>query len=297
MAKLRFMLTFFPLVATYFLLLTGAPYAADYVFPDTAGISAGRIFDANLLAGGDTLVVTMNLSSMEPDSLRNLYFSDHIPEAFFDISTIEVQVNGVVLSDTAYIHEVDSGGEIYANTVPHRWVIEAPRDSLGNRPCSQILDPSTGTLQIIYTARCTTLGNHYFPSYAWAGQLSGADFRETFGYCDSVFISIAGPPSAVVDLTTVLSGSNMFLFWSPVEAALGIDRYVVYRDTFPGFDSNGGDSIGITADTFFVDQAASGIGDPALNWYYLVRAVDLGGKKSDDSNRAGEFDAILDDSK
>lgn len=297
MTKLRFMSTVFPLVAIFLLLLMGVPRAADYVFPDTVGICTERIFELSLVGGGDTLVVMVNLSNTEPDSLRNLYFSDHIPEVFFDISTVEVQANGVVLSDTAYVHEVGSAGEVYANTVPHRWVIEAPPDSLGDRPCSQILDPNTGTLQVVYTARCTTLGDHYFPSYTWAGQLSGGDPREAFGYCDSVFVSVTGIPSAVVDLATVISGSDIFLFWSPAEDDQEIDYYVVYRANDPGFDSGSGDSIGVTADTFYVDPVVGGIGDPGLNWYYLVRAVDMSGNKSDDSNCAGEFDRIIEKSK
>jgi hypothetical protein len=82
----------------------------------------------------------------------------------------------------------------------------------------------------------------------------------------------------------------MFLFWTPVEHGSGIDHYVIYRDTVSGFDSSNGDSIGATADTFYLDQAAGGIGVPGQNLYYLVRAVDNAGKKSDDSNCAGEFD-------
>jgi len=280
------------------LLLTGVPHAADYVFPDTIGISAIRAFQDSLVGPADTIVVTVSLSNTEPDSLRNLYFSDHIPQPFFDISTVEVRVNGAVLSDTAYIHEVGLADEVYAGTVPHRWVIEAPPDSLGDRPSSQILDPSTGTLHIVYTARCATGGNHCFPSYTWAGQLVGGGSVETFGYKDSVFVSVdVDSPSAVVDLATVLSGSDMFLFWGPAGDDVGIDHYVVYRDTFPGFDSGSGDSIGATADTFYVDQEIGGIGDPGLNCYYLVRAVDLTGKESDDSNRAGEFDRDLSNSK
>jgi len=242
----------------------------------------------------DTIVVTVNLSNTEPDSLRNLYFSDHIPESLFDIFTTEVRVNGAVLSDTSYIHEVGAADEVYEGTVPHRWVIEAPPDSLGQRPCSQILDPGSGTLQIIYTARCTTGGNHCFPSYTWAGQLVGGGFVETFGYKDFIFVSVdVDSPSAVVDLATVLSTSDMFVFWSPAGDDVGVDYYVVYRDTLPVFDSAAGDSIGVTTDTFYVDEAPGGIGDPGLNCYYLVRAVDLTGKESDDSNHAGEFDRYL----
>jgi len=285
------------LTVLFVVLLIGASQAADYVFPDTLGISAARTFQDSLIGSADTIVVTVSMSSAELDSLRNLYFSDHVPDEFFDIFTTEVQINGAVLPDSEYIHEVGSADEVFAGTVPHRWVIEAPPDSLGSRSCSGILDPGSGTLQIVYTARCTTGGSYSFPSYTWAGQLTGGDQIEVFGYKDSVFITVTDVPPAVVDLATVLAGADLFLFWTPVEHGAGIDHYVVYRDSVPGFDSAGGDSIGMTADTFYVDQAAGGIGDPGLSLYYLVRAVDPAGKKSDDSNCAGEFDKDLPNAK
>ncbi|KPL19119.1 MAG: hypothetical protein AMJ92_04395 [candidate division Zixibacteria bacterium SM23_81] len=278
------------------LLLRGIPHATDYVFPDTVGISATRAFDSTLVSEGDTLVVTVSLINSEPDSLRNLYFADHIPQELFDISTVEVWVNGVLLSDTAYIHEVGAGDEVFIGTEPHRWVIEAPPDSLGDRPCSQIINPSTGSLQIVYTARCTTGGRLHFPGYTWSGQLTGTNVVETFGYNDSVLVS-SDILSTIDDLGVILSGADIFLFWSPPRDDVGIDHYVVFRDTFPEFDSGGGDSIGVTMDTFYVEEAAGCIGDPGTNCFYLVRAVDITGKESDDSNCAGEFDRYLDNAK
>jgi len=281
------------------LLLSGALQAADYVFPDTVGVSATRSLQDSLVGPADTIVVTVSLSNMEPDSLRNLYYADHLPVSFFDIFTEEVQINGVVLADTEYVYEVGLADEIYAAARPHRWVIEAPPDSLGDRPCSNILEPGTGSLQIVYTARCTTSGNHCLPTYTWAGQRTVVDGEsgETFGYTDSVFVTVADVPLAVNDLKAVLSGNDMFLLWSPPPGPMTIDHYVIYRDTVPGFDSGGGDSIGVTADTFYVDPGIGAIGDPRLNCYYLVQAVDVLGKKSDDSNRAGEFDKDLPNSK
>ncbi len=273
--------------------MPSASWASDYVFPDTMAISATRALESSLMRTADTLTVTVILSNNEPDSLRNLYFADHIPSAFFNIVTTEVQVNGVVMPDTAYLHEVGLNDEVFRGTVPHRWVIEAPPDSLGQRPCSRIIEPITGVLRIIYTARCTTASDHWFPSYTWAGQLSGAESMEAFGYSDSVRISVWDHPPAVVDLATVLAGSDMLLFWSAPWHPAGIDHYVVYRDSFPGFGSLDGDSVGVTADTFYLDQGIDAIGHPGLNVYYLVRAVDPAGKQSGDSNCAGEFDKNL----
>ena len=281
----------------FVIFLTGASQAADYVFPNTLAVSLSRTFQDTLVGSADTIVVTVNMSNAESDSLRNLYFSDHVPEEFFDISTTQVQVNGTILDVSEYIHEVGSAAEVFAGTIPHRWVIEAPPDSLGSRVWSNIVDPLSGTMQIVYTARCTTGGDHGYPSYTWAGQLVGGDQTELFGYQDSVFITVVDAPPAVSDLATILSGADLFLFWTPVEHGAGIDHYVVYRDTVAGFVSAGGDSIGVTADTFYVDPSAGGIGDPELSLYYLVRAVDPTGKKSDDSNCAGEFDRTMGNTK
>ncbi|MFC1683415.1 hypothetical protein ACFL0G_04335 [Candidatus Zixiibacteriota bacterium] len=286
-----------PLALIILLLLTGGTQAADYVFPDTLAISVGRVLQSTLVGTGDTIVVTITVNNAEPDSLRNLYFADHLPAGFFDISTTELQLNGAGLADTSYIEESGVMDEVFSGTVPHRWVIEAPPDTLGDRICSNIMNPSSGTLQIVYTARCTTGGSYSFPSYTWAGQLAGGDQVEVFGYQDSVFITVTDVPPAVTDLATVLAGVDLFLYWTPVEHGAGIDYYVVFRDTVSGFDSSTGDSIGMTADTFYVDQAAGGIGDPGLSLYYLVRAVDPAGKKSDDSNCAGEFDKSVENNK
>lgn len=287
--------TAFSLGILSLLLFAGSTHAADYVFPETIGVIATRSFQDSMLGSADTLVVTVSLSNAEPDSLRNLYFADHLPGSFFDLFTEEVRVNGAVLADTEYVHEVGLPDEVFAGTVPHRWVIEAPADSLGSRPCSYVVDPSGGVLQIVYTARCTTSGDHCFPSYTWAGQLTAVDTagEEAFGYSDSVSITITDVPEAVDDLTPLLSGSDMLLVWSRPSRPMVIDHYVVYRDTFPGFDTGSGDSIGTTVDTFYVDPGVEGIGSPGLNCYYLVRGVDTLGKESDDSNCAGEFDKDL----
>jgi hypothetical protein len=270
--------------------------AGDYAFPDTVNISAGRSLQPDPAGPADTLVVTVNLSNAETDSLRNLYYSDHLPVEFYDIDTRQIWVNGVELSDTAYLHEVGQPDEVFPGTKPHRWVIEAPPDSVGSRPCSHILDPSTGSLQIVYTARCTTNGQHCFPSYTWAGQLAGADDLEVFGYNDSVFIFISDLPQAVDDLSADKAGPNAHLYWSVPWDDVGIDHYVIFRGSAPEFTSQSGDSIAATVDTFFVD-ADGGVGDPGTNWFYLVQAVDLTGKGSEDSNCVGEFDIDLTNAK
>lgn len=270
--------------------------AGDYAFPDTINIAASRSYQPDPAGPADTLMVTVNVSNAETDSLRNLYFSDHLPVGFFDIDTRQVWVNGVQLSDTAYLYEVGQADEVFPGTRPHRWIIEAPPDSVGSRPCSYTLDPGTGSLQIVYTVRCSTNGQHCIPGYTWAGQLTGGDDLEVFGYNDSVFILISDLPEAVDDLSADKAGSNAHLCWSGPWDDMGIDHYVIFRGAAPELNSQSGDSIAITGDTFFVD-IDGGVGDPGTNWFYLVRAVDVTGKGSEDSNCVGEFDIDLTNTK
>jgi len=276
--------------------LTVIARAGDYIVPGTANITAGRTCQPDTAAPADTLVMTVTVENWESDSLRSLYFCDHLPAGFFDLSTRQVRVNGLLLPDTAYIYEAGAVSEVFPGTRPHRWIVEAPPDSSGSRTCSHILDPGDGSLEIIYAVRCTTQGWHELPSYTWAGQLAGGDDQEVFGYCDSVLLLVTGPPESVDDLLARKAGSRIRLSWSEPWDDLGIDWYVIYCDTVVGFTSADGDSIGATADTFFTDPH-SAVGDPGVNRFYLVRAVDVTGKRSDDSNRAGEFDMDLSNTK
>ncbi|MCK4272939.1 immune inhibitor A, partial [bacterium] len=104
------------------------------------------------------------------------------------------------------------------------------------------------------------------------------------------------PPEPVADLTATLTGS-IHLSWSPVtvDTAGGpetVDYYIIHRDTAHDFAASPANSLDVAADTAYVD-ATAGDGNPLVNHFYLVRAVDGGGNKSDDSNRVGEFDAEL----
>ena len=105
------------------------------------------------------------------------------------------------------------------------------------------------------------------------------------------------PPDGVDDLSVGIvpgaksSGGDVFLWWSPVTDNWGVDYYVVYRGPVPdGVE----DSIGTAAGTEYLDAGA--VGDTTVNYFYLVRAVDLGGNTSVESNRVGEFDRPLSNS-
>ena len=276
----------------FLIFLLSSAWAGDYTIPDTVSITAGRSCQSDTTDPADTLVVTITVDNSESDSLRNLYFSDHLPVEFFDLETRQVQVNGLLLPDSAYVHESGPVDEVFPGTRTHRWIVETPPDSAGSRLCSHILDPGSGSLEIVYAVRCTTLGRHGLPGYTWAAQLTGGDDRGVFGYSDSVFLLVNGPPEPVDDLLAIKAGFRVRLCWSEPWDDLGIAWYVIYRDTVSGFTSSTGDSIGATADTFFLDLDGA-VGDPDLNRFYLIRAVDVTGKQADDSNCAGEFDISL----
>jgi carboxypeptidase T len=115
-------------------------------------------------------------------------------------------------------------------------------------------------------------------------------------YEDVTVISSPIPPERVVDLTAQLTGS-IHLSWSPVAfdtagSPVIIDHYLIHRDTTFDFATSTANSLAVTADTFYLD-ATAGDGNPSVNHFYLVRAVDGAGNKSEDSNMVGEFDASL----
>jgi len=88
-------------------------------------------------------------------------------------------------------------------------------------------------------------------------------------------------PSPVTDLTIRKAANTMVLTWSP---AAGAAHYVVYRDSLAGFLPGPEDSLACSADTIHID------GDGGARAYYLVRAVDADGQKSEDSEEVGRFD-------
>jgi len=103
----------------------------------------------------------------------------------------------------------------------------------------------------------------------------------------------ATPPEAAGDLTADMSAGDIALSWSPVTVDTAgspesVSHYVVYRSADPSSD---GDSIAGPTGAFYVDAGAAG--DTLTNYFYLIRAVDGSGNRSEPSNRVGEFDAVL----
>jgi hypothetical protein len=63
---------------------------------------------------------------------------------------------------------------------------------------------------------------------------------------------------------------------------------VIYRGLTPYLL---GDSLASTTGTTYIDVGATG--DTASNFFYMVKAVDPAGRKSEESNQVGEFGKSL----
>jgi hypothetical protein len=114
----------------------------------------------------------------------------------------------------------------------------------------------------------------------------------TFGGGDYITV-----PVAIADLRAALIDSAIHLSWSEIAEDTGgnpiiVESYIIYRNVDPGFSPSPSDSIGSTADTFYVDPTAA-VKDVEINHHYVVKAVDSEGKKSADSNKVGESDRDL----
>lgn len=108
-------------------------------------------------------------------------------------------------------------------------------------------------------------------------------------------ISMGPPPDPIDDLKAELiarldySGKSywghVYLSWSEPYDDEGVDHYLIYRSTNP---YQLGNFLASTTDTFHLDIGA--VGNPIINYYYTVKAVDVDGNKSEESNKVGEFD-------
>jgi hypothetical protein len=113
------------------------------------------------------------------------------------------------------------------------------------------------------------------------------------------FMQSAGdvvPPNDVTDLMAQKSKNHIGLTWTPsFDMCSGVDHYIIFRNTTPGFTPQASDSIGSSTEASYVDSNAAGT--VGTNYYYFIQAVDGAGNKSGFSNHVGEFDKTLNNSK
>jgi len=84
------------------------------------------------------------------------------------------------------------------------------------------------------------------------------------------------------------SGSNVRLTWNTV---VGATQYRVYRSTEAYFGPSPGNAIGTVTASNYTDTGK--IGDPNVNYFYVVTALDAQERESLPSNAVGEFDFAL----
>jgi len=120
-------------------------------------------------------------------------------------------------------------------------------------------------------------------TYWWRAYAADTTEWGSFSAPRSFQYTSSGPPPPA-DLWAQTAGDGVALIWTPVAEAVG---YVIYRDTTAGFLPGPEDSLAYSADTSYVD------GDAVARGYYVIRAVDAGGQKSEDSAQVGRFDAGL----
>jgi hypothetical protein len=104
----------------------------------------------------------------------------------------------------------------------------------------------------------------------------------------------AAPQQLAVGTWSTIQGQRLRLTWDPVTEDINgdpetIQHYTVHRATEAFFSPGAGNTIGQTANTYYIDMFDT-IGDPATNYFYVVCAVDWVGNSSDGSAPAGEFD-------
>jgi hypothetical protein len=139
--------------------------------------------------------------------------------------------------------------------------------------------PGTGTTSWLVDPPLSSEGLFWWRAFA-------ADTTEWGPAAEPVsFVFVSSGPPPVADLRALVADSCVVLIWSPIEEAVG---YVVYRDSLVSFIPSLEDSVGATPDTSYVDCEPSG-----GRAYYVVRAVDAAGRKSEDSMQVGQFQRPL----
>jgi len=130
----------------------------------------------------------------------------------------------------------------------------------------------------------------FTPNPATVGSLYVTITKKNYLPYQGQALVASGAPDPVSDLVAQPSAGDLVLTWS-APSGKAVVRYVVYRDTSGGFEAGPEDSIGGTTDTTYLDAGA--IGATGTNYFYVVKAVDDIGQKSDPSGTVGEFDATL----
>jgi hypothetical protein len=109
------------------------------------------------------------------------------------------------------------------------------------------------------------------PSVNCLVRISEASTRDPWDESDGPFtLSDQTPPSQVFGLQASAEDSSVLLIWSPASDNIGVDYYLIYRDTLDDFIPLPGSSLAVTPDTFYADLDV----ETGMDYYYRVSAVD-----------------------
>jgi len=182
-----------------------------YRYPSDKDVLVDRSFDPadfSAVSSGGAITVTIDVTNNEGVDLRGFYYSDHVPSEWV-VDTASVSVNGSPITD--YTYGQGYAGEVYTDSIPHRWALEMPQEPALSLPKGDgVFSPthsipaSGGTARIVYTMIVSGgTGSDYSIGYeAWAGWLETTpNGTAIFGY-----ETIPSPPTA--DFTaSLLSGT------------------------------------------------------------------------------------------
>jgi len=109
-------------------------------------------------------------------------------------------------------------------------------------------------------------------------------------HIDDFYLLLGPPPLPITDLAVARSGDSLVLNWSPVTHNVAgdpatVETYRIYWAADEPYLTPGGTPDDATASTTYTHTGA--LADPAVNYYYVVTAVDELGQESAVSNRVG----------
>jgi hypothetical protein len=117
---------------------------------------------------------------------------------------------------------------------------------------------------------------------------SSGDYIYTTSHTAVLFVDNQ-PPNAISDLGILAAGADIELDWSDPGDNVGVVEYRVYRSQHAYFTPTGVPVALVAAPTtMWTDTGAAG--DPAVNFFYNVRARDAAQNEGGPSNYVGEFD-------
>jgi PKD repeat protein len=154
-----------------------------------------RTFDKLEAVVGEPITVTVRFTNGEANVLRGFYYAEQIPQGL-QVNRGIVKING---TEVSCLVESGSSGEVFAGSVPYRWVLETPPGFAEDNPISQ-----NSTVEIVYSVSSSQAGAFAFDEFNWVGYYQSAPegMRAAFGHSEDVdkrivtFKEASLPPAA-----------------------------------------------------------------------------------------------------